>query len=467
MAESSLRGLEGGTEYLLTGKVTSDSMDALPGAAVSAFSGAPRWSPPSFDQPPPVDTQACDAEGNYQLHLRAPMNLWIVVHKEGYTQIQAFVPVRDPKTAVKDFKLQPAQATVMGVISDKDEHPVAGALVVANPPPLETVADSPVISPVGRITDATGQFMFDDLPDGDVNLFVLARGYLMQEGIGVLRVGQPQQVNFTLLSGPPMSFLVKNSRGEAVPYATATATGHFKIAGGDSRGVIEFSVPAVSSPFECTVMAEGYKPNTVTLDPKALPQAITLEDRTVVKGRILSDSGAAIEGALVSVYGTGGVQGKFDGAVETDKTGHFSFSMSYPPAHEIRATKTGYFEQRLTLAPGKPVPSLVEMRMKRVETGVYGRVVDYRGVPVQNFVVHIRSAASGSAIPEYQRAFSSDRGAFAVTDVVPGTYNLLIQSLQSANTDDVQLVRLDGLEFRKGFLYGEMFAQFPKPKYKK
>jgi hypothetical protein len=52
-------------------------------------------------------------------------------------------------------------------------------------------------------------------------------------------------------------------------------------------------------------------------------------------------------------------------------------------------------------------------------------------------------------------------------DIAPGTYNLLIQSLQSANTDDVQLVRLDGLEFRKGFLYGEIIAQFPKPKYKK
>jgi hypothetical protein len=141
--------------------------------------------------------------------------------------------------------------------------------------------------------------------------------------------------------------------------------------------------------------------------------------------------------------------------------------MSYPPAYEIRATKTGYFEQQLTLAPGKPAPPAVEMRMKPVDAGVYGRVVDYRGVPVPQFVVHIRNTAGGSGSAEYQRAFSSDRGAFAVMDIAPGTYNLLIQSLQSANTDDVQLVRLDGLEFRKGFLYGEIIAQFPKPKYKK
>jgi protocatechuate 3,4-dioxygenase beta subunit len=467
ITESSLHSLERGTEYLLTGKVTSDMMEALAGATVSVFSQAPRWSPPAFDQPPPVDTQTCDAEGNYQIHLHNPMNLWIVIHKDGYAQIQAFVPVRDPKTAERDFKLQPAQATVMGVISDKDEHPVAGALVVANPPPLATVADSPVPSPVGRVTDSTGQFMIEGLPDGDVNLFVFAHGYLMQEEIGVLRAAQPQQVNFTLSSGSPLSLLVKNTRGEAVPYSIAAAPGHFKIAGGDSRGAIEFAVPAVSSPFECTIMAEGYKASTVTLDPKAIPLAITLEDKTILKGRVISDSGGAIEGALVSVYGTGGLQGKFDGAVETDKTGHFAYSLSYPPAYEIRATKTGYFEQRLTLAPGKPAPPAVEMRMKSVEAGVYGRVVDYRGVPVPQFVVHIRNTAGGSGSADYQRAFSSDRGAFAVTDIAPGTYNLLIQSIQSANTDDVQLVRMDGLEFRKGFLYGEIIAQFPKPKYKK
>jgi hypothetical protein len=288
----------------------------------------------------------------------------------------------------------------------------------------------------------------------------------MQDAIAVLNAARPEQMNFTLFSGSPLSLLAKNTRGEAVPYAIATASGHFKIAGGDSRGVIEFAVSAVSSPFECTIMAEGYKASTVTLDPKAMPQAITLEDKTDLKGRVLSDSGGAIDGALVSVYGTGGIQGKFDGAVETDKTGHFALSMSYPPAYEIRAAKTGYLEQRLTFAPGKPAPPAVGLRMKRVETGVYGRVVDYRGVPVRRFVVHIRSTAGVSGSPEYQRAFSSDRGAFAVTDIAPGTYNLLIQSIQSANTDDVQLVRLDGVEFRKGLLYGEIIAQFPKPRYK-
>jgi len=466
ITESSLHSLESGTEYLLTGKVTSDMMEALAGATVSVFSQAPRWSPPTFDQPPPVDTQTCDNEGTYRIHLRTPMSLWVVVHKDGYTQIQAFVPVRDPKTAERDFKLQPAQATVMGVVSDKDEHPVAGAVVVANPPPLATVADSPVISPVGRVTDSTGQFMIEGLPDGDVSLSVFAHGYLMQDAIDVLRAAQPQQVNFTLSSGSPLSLLVKNSRGEAVPYPIATATGYFKIAGGDSRGSIDFAVPAVSTPFECTIMAEGYKASTITLDPKAGPQAITLEDKPVLKGRVLSDSGGAIGGALVSVYGTGGIQGKFDGAVETDNKGHFVYSLSYPPAFEIRATKTGYFEQRRSFAPGKPAAPDVEMRMKRVETGVYGRVVDYRGVPVQRFVVHIRNTAGGSGSSEYQHAFSSDRGAFVVTDIAPGTYNIFIQSIQSANTDDVQLVRLDGVEFRKGFLYGEVIAQFPKPKYK-
>ncbi len=466
ITEASLRGLEGGTEYLLSGKVTSDTMEPLAGATVSVYATAPRWTPPSFEQPPPIDSQTTDAAGDYQIRLNAPADLWVVARKDGYAQTEIYVPVRDPKTAVKDIRIPPAQSTVIGIVSDKADHPIANALVIANPYPSETVADSPAYSPIGRVTEATGQYSIEGLPEGDVKLYVFARGYLMDEGLGVLRASQPQQVNFNLASATAASFVVKNSRGEAIPYPTAVAIGLFKLAGGDDRGVIEFGIKPGSGQSECTVMAYGYKPNTVTLEPKAIPPVVTLEDKPVLNGRVLADSGEAIEGALVSVYGTGGLQGKFDGAVRTDKTGRFSLPMSYPPVREVRASKTGYFDQRLTIAPGKAAPPALDIRMKRVESGVFGRVIDYRGVPVRRFVVHIRNAA-GARGAEFQRVFISDRGAFAVTDIAPGTYTLLFQSVQSATTDDVQLVRMDEVEFRKGFLYGEMIAQFPKPMYKK
>jgi hypothetical protein len=130
-------------------------------------------------------------------------------------------------------------------------------------------------------------------------------------------------------------------------------------------------------------------------------------------------------------------------------------------------SRTGYFDQRIPFESGKPLPAEVAVRLRPVLTGIYGRVIDYRGINVKRFVVHLRSTAGGTPDTDYQKSFNSDKGAFVVTDVPPGTYTLLIQSVQSLPTDDVQLFRLEGVELRKGFLFGELQAQFPKPPFAK
>jgi hypothetical protein len=107
------------------------------------------------------------------------------------------------------------------------------------------------------------------------------------------------------------------------------------------------------------------------------------------------------------------------------------------------------------------------MRMKRVEAGLFGRVIDHRGIPVKRFVVHLRNEATQPAKSDYQRSFSVDNGRFAVTDVAPGTYTLIIQSVTSSTAEDVQVLRQDGVEIRKDFFFGEFIAQFAKPKYAK
>ncbi|MBZ5497894.1 MAG: carboxypeptidase-like regulatory domain-containing protein [Acidobacteriia bacterium] len=467
LGEASLRAFETGTEYLLSGRVTSELMEALPGATVSVYGSAPLWSPPTFEQPAPLDTQTCDQDGRYQIRLNAPANLWISIRMEGYAQIEGFVPVRDPKTAARDYQLRPAQSTIAGFVYDKKDMPIAGALVIANSPPFSLLGDSPVPSPIGRVTDSSGKYTIEGLPDGDVSVIAYARGYGLDEELSPLRAGQTQQVNFNLAAAPPISFVVKNSRGEALPYATAAAPAHFKIAGGDRRGVIEFSVPAELPPFECTVAADGYKTNTILLDPKAPPAAVVLEDRPVFRGRVVTEAGKALEGALVIVFGTGGMQGKFDGAIRTDKMGRFSLPLSYPPVREIRISSPGYLDQRLAFDSNKPVPAETVVRVKSVEAGLYGRVIDYRGIPVKRFIVHLRDTAAKPGSREYQRSFSSENGRYMMTDVAPGVYTFIIQSVPNSTAEDVQLLRVEKMEIRKGFFFGEVLSQFPKPTYAK
>ena len=81
----------------MSGRIASELDEALPEATVSIHRSAPRWAPPAFEQPAPLDTQTCDAEGRYQFRLNAPANLWISIRKEGYAAIYAFLPVRDTK----------------------------------------------------------------------------------------------------------------------------------------------------------------------------------------------------------------------------------------------------------------------------------------------------------------------------------------------------------------------------------
>jgi hypothetical protein len=467
VTDPSIQGVDAGTEYLITGKITDETLLPLAEATISAYGSPPRWSPPALEQPALVDTQTCDQEGRYQIKLKVPANLWVSLRKEGYAQINVFLPVRDPKTTIRDFQLPRAISAVSGLVVDKKEQPIPGVLVVANPPPLTLLADSAVLAPVAQTTDANGRYMIQGLPGGDVSLLAIARGCALQEQLIPVREAQTEQVNFSLATSPCISFPVKNSRAEALPFAMATAPGFVKIAGADKRGVIEFCISQEISPFDCTVTAEGYRPVTVPIDPKAPPSAILLEDKPLLTGRVLTESGAAIEGALASVWGTGGPQGKFDGAINTDKTGRFTLPMSYPPAREIRVSAPGFLEQRVTFDGKKPAGAETIIRLKRVEAGLFGRVIDYRGIPVKRFVLHLREEAANSVRPDYQRSYNVENGRFTVTDVAPGTYTLIIQSVAASTAEDVQVLRQDGVEIRKGFFLGEFTAQFSKPKYAK
>jgi hypothetical protein len=465
--DPAVRAFESGAEYLLTGKVTDELMEPLAEAVVSVYGSAPRWSPPAFEQPAPLSQRTCDQEGRFRILLDAPANIWISIRKEGYAQMDVFLPVRDPRMAARDFQLRPARAQVSGLVVDKKDQPITGAVVIANPPPFTLLADTPVLSPVGRLTDAAGKYIIEGLPEGDVSVLASARGYVEQEQLNPIRAGQTEQLNFSLASANPLSFTVKNPRGEALPFAVAAAPGQFKIAGGDRRGIIEFTVPQEQSPFECVVAADAYKSANIQVDPKAPPANVVLENRPTIKGRVLAESGAAVEGALVSVWGTGGLQGKFDGAVKTDKAGRFELPLYYPPVREIRASAPGFLDQRLAFDSKKPVPAEASLRMKKVENGIFGRVIDYRGIPVKRFVVHLREEAAQPAKPEYQRSFNVDNGRFVLTGMAPGRYTLLIQSVTSSTAEDVQVLQQDGVEIRKNFFFGEFIAQFAKPKYAK
>ncbi len=64
------------------------------------------------------------------------------------------------------------------------------------------------------------------------------------------------------------------------------------------------------------------------------------------------------------------------------------------------------------------------------------------------------------------RDFESEDGQFSVTNVPAGTYDLRIQSAPFGplNSATVRNLQVNGVEIRKGYMYGELLFQFPPSK---
>jgi len=111
-----------GSEYVLTGVVTSEHEDPLPGAIVSIYSSKP--TTPDKEWPAPAASQRCDAEGRYTIRLNAPMpSAVVLIEKTGFVKMEDLLSMRAPGTSVKNYKLPVPVACIEGrVFAGESEH---------------------------------------------------------------------------------------------------------------------------------------------------------------------------------------------------------------------------------------------------------------------------------------------------------------------------------------------------------
>jgi hypothetical protein len=457
--DARLREYDQTLEFLLTGRVTSEQGEPLPGVMVSLHNSLPEF--PDYSWPEAIISQPSDAEGRFRIAMMSPVRARISIRKEGFTTKEDMIDFSDQTLIVKSYRLFPAPACVEGYVLDNQEIPIADAAVFSfifgapGGSALDAFGFSP---PIGR-TNSSGKYEIKELPEGPgVSITAKHRGYVSPEAeILNLRAGKCARVDFHLDEGRVFSFCVSNHRGESIPSANAVPEGSNtpEAAVADKDGVVAFTVSPDMTPFECNISAPGYQSKSVRLDPKNSPAEVTLEDGKVYMGKVVNESGEPVADAKVFVTTHNNLKREY---ALTDKAGRFSLKSGETSVTGFVAYKQGYLEQRMAITDGQPILTGIEICLRKPEGGIFGRVVDSSGIPVRLFNV---TFAPGAWKASYFRSYENESGRFSVWDVPAGTFDITFYSVPNSRLERPRSVVIGQLEIRKGYYFGEIMVQFP------
>lgn len=143
-------------------------------------------------------------------------------------------------------------------------------------------------------------------------------------------------------------------------------------------------------------------------------------------------------------------------AVFTDAPSRFSVRVASDRVSGVRISKPGFLTEQYQFAVDGP-PNLIRLRVP--EGGIYGKVTDETGRPIERFRVTVRIPPDIPRSAIHERDFKNNQGLFSITDIAAGVYDLTIASLPDSPNKTWDMKCLDGVEIRAGCYYGEIQVQ--------
>lgn len=231
----------------------------------------------------------------------------------------------------------------------------------------------------------------------------------------------PQDLEITLFRWTtPFSGVVRNETGEPLPGALVRGGREPAIADGEGR--YELMGRAGTGEQFFYAEAEGYTQERVIVSaPEDGPGVadFVLRREFTIKGRVLDENGAPVEGVAVDTFGF------YRNSVQTDADG--VFALHHLPlreaTHHLYARKKGYVEAMAQVKGANQSSATQDLVLKR-GTRLEGRVLGPDGAPLAGASLYIGFSPSA-----YNRldAVSHENGDFVFPSVAEGRQTLVTQ----------------------------------------
>ncbi len=442
--------------FIILVRVYSSEPQPISGATVALYRSLDSINGTFVDC---LAVSATGENGSCQIELDSPLVLgYLAVSKLRFFTMQSEIELEEPGFLKRDFVLTGASAFVRGRVTDSQGSPIAGATVGSNTL-MQISGDLTQASRVTAITDSMGGYQIGPLLTGNALLSARAEGYI-SASITLLKLESDAvrtNVDFRLQQSEvtPIEVRIHDSSGHPFQGATISASAGRALPSG-SDGVVRMQIKSedASDPFQCRVIAEGYKTRFTAIDPQRANSVIVLENANNLSGIVTSPDGRPLAGAKIKITAPGTDQE----STRTDADGAFALAIAVSPGYAT-ISQPGYVDRRVDYDV-YVAPQFIRVALEP-SGGIYGRAVDGSGQPVWRYRVTIRDLES-KAPAELPRFFSSFDGDFSLTDLPAGKFSLYLQGTGSADSWPLS-GRIDAVEIRSGSIYGPVTVVLTPP----
>ena len=390
----------------------------------------------------PGVTVSTGPDGRFELHSLGPKPFDVRVSASG------FVSARVPGIQIEDTEIpgEPADlgtffleaaTSLAGRVVDEDGRPVAGVKVDLAHPGARSY---------GRLddamrgrTDVEGRFLFVDRAPGAYELRIDEEGYLVAES-GRVEAPHHEPVVLVLRRGATLRGRIADATGGVVAGATVTAydrsadNRYFRTFS-DESGVFEL-IGLATAEHQLYVKLEGFQSESrkvqILSDQEPQPIEVVMQRTVIVAGQVNWPDGRPIPDVSIRVKPAGDEEHGHPLGVTNDQ-GQFEIDEVSPGPSVIVAT-LGSFEVRrkLDVRAGQ---NLVSLTMP-AGFEVSGWIIGDQGEPV--------SAAQVTLWPDhgFEPAWTSDDGAYTITDVAPGEYRIHVRHPDYSDFEDHETFEL-------------------------
>ncbi|MFT7677335.1 MAG: protocatechuate 3,4-dioxygenase beta subunit [Planctomycetota bacterium] len=436
--------LKAGT--LLHGTVTDTGGNPVPSAQLFLGLSAMGLPVALSEDDPTLQLISTNATGQFEFKNLASGSYMLSAVADGYGRMTLQqLNVTADGDVQQDLVLDLASA-LGGSVKSITGEPIEGAKVE-----VYSISNRTTRTQTQTFTDERGEFLVQDVPDGDYSLRVAAEGYRAEPwtrastgemGITIQLGPQPRirgRVLDSVTKQPLTSFTLNLRQGVAnSDYSIKVQNTTKQVE--DAEGRFELNAP-MKGEYQVEASAPGYAPSfsaSFTIeDGQELPGLSVFVDRGgSIVGRIVDSKGAPIRGALIKTNNNHWTGTDFDRSMgdffpgkatqlqgRSNANGEFSINGLTPATYLL---EIGQNEHSKTVLKDVLVAVGRETNVKEIvmSTGasVSGSVRGPSGQPLRNATVTLQLEAARGGFPITYTAKSGREGAYTFKHVRGGTY---------------------------------------------